>query len=307
MTLSLSALRKINPYIKCFDISMTEGIQSISKYYSIENKKVILNNIMKQYKPKTLEIGALGKDKVYPNMKNSYELYKYANSFYNNNNMTNRLVNKNKCDFYLLVPPTKKYLNIAKNLNIRNISLQTSISDNFQIQKFNQNIKETKENIKDILKTPGSFDNVKLYVSCITNCPIKGNQGNPDNEYIINELYEYFNIDGITNICIVDTCADMKYNNFKHIIDYLGIELNFKFDKLSLQLHINKNNDKNNTNNIDSIIEYAVSNNIYNFDVIIENIENIVNYSFTNNNNKLNNNITYDRLYESLYNYNKYV
>jgi isopropylmalate/homocitrate/citramalate synthase len=312
MTLALSALRKIKPYIRHFDVSMRDGLQSIPRIYTLPEKKIILNNIMKQYNPHALEIGSLVSSKLLPQMNNSYELYNYANTIYNKTCMYNTYSKRNifcnakidnhnninnNCDFYLLVPPTKKYLDIAKKLNIRNVSLTTSITDTFQKKNINQSIKETKKNIKEVLKTPGTFDNVKLYVSCITNCPLTGPQ---DNEYIVNELYEYLNIDGINEVCISDTCGNMKFGNFKHIIDYLSIEMNYNLEKISLHLHINANDDKKDCSNINNIIEYAIENNIYKFDVT--SMENIGGCSITiNDKSKLNSNLTYDRLYESLY------
>ena len=314
MTLALSALRKINPYIRHFDVSMRDGLQSLSKVYTLPEKKIILNKIMKQYQPHALEIGSLVSSKLLPQMNNSYDLYNYANTIYNENWIYNYYSSKSKrnimcdttiennienyCDFYLLVPPTKKYLDMAKKLNIRNVSFITSVSEKFQQKNINQSIKETKENIKEVLKNPKTFDNVKLYVSCITNCPISGKQ---DNEYIINELYEYLHIDGINEVCISDTCGDMRYSNFKHIIDYLSIEMNYNLEQISLHLHINANDDKKNSSNIDDIIEYAIKNNIYKFDVT--SMENIGGCSIViNNKSELYGNLTYDRLYQSLYN-----
>ena len=265
---------------------------------------------MSQYQPHALEIGSIVSAKLLPQMNNSYDLYKYANSIYNENSIYNNYSSKSKrnvfcydnienyCDFYLLVPPTKKYLEIAKNLNIRNISLITSVSEKFQQKNIKQSIKETKQNIEEILKTPGTFDNVKLYVSCISNCPISGEQ---DNEYIINELCDYLTIPGISEVCISDTCGDMRYSNFKHIIDYLSIEMNYNLEKISLHLHINDNDDKKNRDNIDNIIEHAIKNNIYKFDVT--SMENIGGCSIViNDKTKLNSNLSYDRLYQSIYN-----
>jgi len=298
MAKTLPALRRINHYIKHFDVSMSDGLQSIPKKYTLSEKKTILHNIIDTYKPNSLEIGSIISPSVVPQMKHSYELYKYANDFYNpivtKDNTSHNT--SHKCKFYLSVPPTKQYLNNAKTLNVKNISLMTSISDKYQEKYFKQTIEKTKEIIKDTLKTPNTFDNVKLYVSCITNCPIKGKQ---DNEHIINQLYEYLHIDGITEVCLTDTCGNIRYSDFKHIIDYLGIDMNYKLDKLSLHLHCN---DEKKHYTTDKIIEYAIHNNIYKFDV--SNFE----YMYFGNGNvninakEFNNNLTYDRLYEGIYN-----
>jgi isopropylmalate/homocitrate/citramalate synthase len=299
MRLYLSAICKINPYIKTFDITMRDGLQSIPKVYTFNEKKKILHKIMKTYNPESLEIGSIISPRLLPQMKHSYKLYNYANNLYNDNPQNIY----NKCDFYLLVPPTKQYLNIAKTLNIKNISLITSVSNQYQIKNNNQSIKETKNIIKDTLKIPNTFNNVKLYVSCITNCPIKGKQ---DNDYIVNELYDYLHIDGISEVCISDTCGNMRYSDFKHIIDYLNIEMNYKLDKVSIDLHVNHNDEKK-YYLIDNIIEYAINNNIYKFNV--SSFENIYfgNSHITIDVRKFNNNLTYDRLYEGINNYQNYL
>ena len=297
-------MQKLNPIIRKFDITMRNGLQSIPKIYTIDEKKIILNKIMSTYKPKSLEIGSIISPRLVPQMKNSYGLYKYANDMYNYMHNGNGIDNgngngiKNKCDFYLLIPPTYKYLELAKKLKIKNIVLNTSVSNQYQLKNTQQSIQETKDIIKYSLNEPNSFDNVKLYVSCITNCPIKGHQ---DNEHIINELYEYLHIDGITEVCLSDTCGNMRYSDFRHIIDYLNIEMNYKLDKISLDLHVNMAYETK-YYNIDNIIYYAIINKIYKF-----NVSSFENIYFGNGHvsidiSKFNNNLTYDRLYEGLYN-----
>ena len=293
------------PHIRKFDVTMSDGLQSIPKIYTLDEKKIILKKIMNVYKPHSLEIGSIISPKLVPQMKQSYELYNYANNVYNDTKTQtqNKIIKENVCDFYLSVPPTKHYLDIAKKLNIRNISLNTSVSEEFHKQNNNQiSLQDTKKLIKDYVTIPGNFDKVKLYVSCIKNCPIKGKQ---DNEHIINELYEYLHIDGISEVCLTDTCGNMRYSDFIHIIDYLNIEMNYKLEKLSLHLHINQNENKYYTT--DNIIEYAINNNLKKFD--LTSFENIYfgNGIIKVDVKEFNKNLTYDRLYEGIYNNFIYV
>ena len=281
---------KTFPHIKKFDVTMSDGLQSIPKIYTLDEKKVILKKIMNVYKPHSLEIGSIISPKIVPQMKQSYELYNYANKLYNNQKKTKKV---NVCDFYLLVPPTKHYLDISKKLNIRNISLNTSLNTSYQF-----NFQETKNTIKEYLNKSDSFDKVKVYVPCIINNGI--NRRNiQDNEHIVNELYEYLHIDGITEVCLTDTNGTLRYSDFKHIIDYLNIEMNYKLDKLSLHLHIHNNENKYYT--IDNIINYAINHNINKFDLTsFENIyfgNGIINVDVK----QFNNNISYNRLYKSIY------
>ena len=214
MSYLISSLRKAMPYLKFFDVSMRDGLQSLPPTYTLKHKKIMLNRIINTYNPESLEIGSLVSPKVLPQMKDSYELYTYANKYYVHKN------NKYIPNFYLLVPPSKKYLEIANNLNIKNISIMSSVSNKFQEKNVRMTLRETKNNIFKAVNTvkenKNQFDNVKVYLSCITQCPISGKI---DNDLIVNELYDYLQNDGINEVCIADTCGKMLYSDFIHIID----------------------------------------------------------------------------------------
>ena len=187
---------------------------------------------------------------------------------------------------------------MANNLNVKNISIMSCVSNKFQEKNVRLSLLETKNNIINAVNTPislknkNNFNNVKVYMSCISHCPISGKI---DNDVIINELYNYLNIDGITEVCISDTCGTLRYDDFKHIIDYLNIDMKYKLDKVSLHLHCN---DNLNYYTINNIIKYAIQNKIYKFDVSCLDAGGC---SVTMNNNELNNNLTYERFCEALH------
>ena len=290
MSYLISSLRKAMPYLKFFDVSMRDGLQSLPPTYTLKHKKTMLNRIITTYNPESLEIGSLVSPKILPQMKDSYELYTYANKYYVHKN--NKYIPK----FYLLVPPTEKYLEIAKNLNIKNISIMSSVSNKFQEKNVRMSLYETKNNIFKAVNTvkenKNQFDNVKVYLSCITQCPISGKI---DNELIVSEIYDYLQIDGINEVCIADTCGKMLYSDFIHIIDYLSIDMKYNLDKVSLHLHCN---DNLNYYTINNIIKYAIKNKIYKFDVSCVDAGGC---SVTLNNDELHNNLSYERFYKILY------
>lgn len=292
MSYLISSLKKTMPYIKFFDVSMRDGLQSLPPTYTLKHKKIMLNRIITTYNPDALEIGSLVSPKIVPQMKDSYELYKYANKYYVHKN--NIYIPK----FYLLVPPTEKHLEMAKNLNIKNISIMSSVSNKFQEKNVRMSLYETKNNIfkavntSKTLENKNQFDNVKVYLSCITQCPISGKI---DNDLIVNELYDYLQNDGINEVCIADTCGKMLYSDFIHIIDYLNIDMKYNLDKVSLHLHCN---DNLNYYTINNIIKYAIKNKIYKFDVSCLDAGGC---SVTLTNDELHNNLSYERLYKALY------
>ena len=278
--------------LKLFDVSLRDGLQSIPKIYELHEKKRMLSKIIHRYRPHQMEIGSIVSYNVLPQMKNSIELYKYATDKYDIiNSLTNHDIIKDElddniyCDFFLLVPPIKSYINQASINNINNISLITSVSDTFQKKNIHRSIIDTKMILNDSFCNKNEFRNIKLYISCITNCPFEGKK---NNDYIINEIIYYSKIKGINNLCLSDTCVNIKFNDFKYIID--NLLLNINVDILSLHLHVNKENYLE----IDQIIKYAIKNKLYKFDV--SGFENMGGCAVTMQQDKLHGNLHYNDL-----------
>jgi len=304
----MTHLKNILSKLKLFDVSLRDGLQSIPTIYTLHEKKEMLSKIIHQYRPHQMEIGSIVSYNVLPQMKNSIELYKYATCKYATNkydtckyDITNSLtkndcmnydLNNINCDFFLLVPPVKSYINQAVLNDIKNISLITSVSESFQKKNIKRTIIETKNILNDSLCDENQFTNIKLYISCITNCPI---EGNINNDYIINEIIYYSKLKNINNLCLSDTCGDMNFIDFKYIIDNLSIYINF--DNISLHLHVNKENYLN----IEKIIDYAISNKIYKFDVT--GFDNIGGCVVTIDQNKLHGNLQYKDLLNTMQKY----
>ena len=129
---------------------------------------------------------------------------------------------------------------------------------------------------------------VKLYVSCINECPINGKI---NNDFIINRLLQ-LNKMKVDNICLSDTCGTLNITDFEYIVDNCN-ENGLPFKKMSLQLNIKKNRVKE----IEKIIHSALDRRILNFDVVDSEI-------ITNNKNSTNPyNLSYEFYYKSLVKY----
>jgi hydroxymethylglutaryl-CoA lyase len=242
--------------LRLFDVTLRDGLQSVSKIYNLDEKKQILDKIIIK-NPQAIEIGSIVSPKILPQMKNSIELYKYANEY-------NCYVNK-PIDFYMLTPNLKS-LEIASLNKVENFSLITSVSDAFQQKNINKTLVETKCEIRRMMEnietTPGKK---KLYISCINKCPI---QGKINHIRIVDEIiYYYYIYENLDEICLSDTCGTLSYSDFKEII--IGLEKRqISLDKFSLHLHNQgdgTNNNKN--NNVREIVLYAMKKGIYRFDV----------------------------------------
>jgi len=238
--------------LKLFDVTLRDGLQSLKKVYSLAEKSEILRNIIVNRHPSAIEVGSIVSPKILPQMSESIELFHEA-QFIN-------IIIPKPIDLYMLTPNLKS-VNIASDHNITNFSFITSVSNAFQKKNTNKNLTEIKNEIELMMKrvTLIQDSKVKLYISCITDCPISGKI---DNHKIINEiLHYYYTYDEISEICLSDTCGTMEFNNFKTIIDEL-LKRNVDFNKISLHLH-----NQENKQNVKDIIVYGMKSGIYRFDV----------------------------------------
>ncbi len=268
--------------MKLFDVSLRDGLQSLKKIYTLSEKKDLYHKIVQKYKPNNIEIGSVVSPKILPQMNNSIELFKH----------TQMLGAKN---IYMLTPNSNS-VNLALKNDVKNFSLITSVSNEFQIKNINKSLKETKEELEDIfdLLNTSKVENVKLYVSCITECPITGDKGL---KYVCDEIDYYIKkYENLTELCLSDTCGTLGFYKFKSIIDYIVMYYDDTvLDKISLHLH--KNKDKKETYNI---INYAYNNGIKRFDVSC--LENTGGCSVTMNNSSMKANLHYDDINSMLFN-----
>ena len=236
---------------RLFDVSLRDGLQASIKQYDMKFKRNLLHNIISR-DIKDIEIGSLVSPNRLPQMKDSVELFKYAKS-----------IGMEDINYYMLFPNSKKVLQ-GLQMGVQNFSLITSVSDAFQRKNINKTLDETKDDLDCSLKMLTSknnnIKNIKLYVSCINECPIDGKISTTN---IIRELITYYYDYGhITNICLSDTCGTLSPNIFEEMISRLILE-GIDTKKLSLHLHSNDND----RSRIQSIMDISLNNNIKLFDV----------------------------------------
>lgn len=229
--------------IKLFDVSLRDGLQSQKKIYSLDEKKVMLKEIINNYNPDKIEVGSIVSNKVLPQMNNSIELYNYAKNLNNN------------IKYYLLIP-NKKKLKIALDNNVSNMSFISSFSNSFQKKNVKKSLDETKNEIKEINKIlidKNLYEN-KLYLSCFNDCPI---EGNINHYHIIDELLYYSNLESFNELCLSDTTGRLNSQDFKEIINDIKRIINV--NKLSLHLHVNKDDIENTIEIIDTALRVSIS------------------------------------------------
>lgn len=233
-------LQKINPIL--FDVSLRDGIQRANPiHFDTQKKTRLLSTIYKKYKPQKMEIGSFVSPRVLPIMADTNEVLDYANS-----EILDGVI---LTDLYVLVP-NKVGLLSAIYHGARNFSFITSVSNKFQIKNTKRDLDHVKMELREMMRVISALDypcKTKLYVSCISQCPITGII---DPDFIINEIlksYAFTDIESeynrIDEICLSDTMGALDARTFEYIVDGL---IRFGLDKsqISVHLHVNVENAK---------------------------------------------------------------
>ena len=268
---------------------MRDGLQTQSKLYNVKEKYEIYKTIVKKHKPESIEIGSIVNKNILPQLENTIELYKYIES-----------QEYNCCDrpkLYVLTPNTKALEKGLEN-QIINFSFVTSVSDAFQLKNTKKTMIDTRNLINEmvtLIKNSKNKHKIKLYLSCIDECPLSGKV---NLQTIIEEVMYYYSNhkNNIQELCLSDTCGTLTYNRFKIIVNTLLEYYNIEPESLSLHLHVSESNIIQVTN----IINYSLSKNINKFDVSY--FKNMGGCSVTMESDKINGNLTYTHLYTILEN-----
>tara|TARA_B110000285_G_C15134499_1_gene625946 strand:+ start:2038 stop:2787 length:750 start_codon:yes stop_codon:yes gene_type:complete len=217
----------------------------------MKSQRDLLHNIISK-NVKDVEIGTMVSSKTLPQLNDSIELFKYAKS-----------IGMEDIHYYMLFPNSKNVLQ-GVQAGVQNFSLFTSISDAFLRKNIHKTLDEIKDDLDQSLQLLASkkndIENIKLYVSCINECPIEGRLSTTN---IIHELITYYyEYDNITNICLSDTCGTLSPSILEEIIHRIKLE-GIDIGKISLHIHSN-DNDKN---RLQSILDISLNNDIQKFDI----------------------------------------
>ena len=285
----LDRYNKINPIL--FDTTLRDGIQNANpEHFSTESKKNILNNILNNYTPQTIEIGSLTNPKILPIMNDTLLLHHYSQNVVNENIKENENHYWKNVKIMVLVPTITKLLFALEN-KVRHFSFITSVSNEFQLKNTNSSLEKTKANFHlmfDVLKREPDYKNMykKLYISC---------SGKIDNHSIINEICYYYCNFEFDEICISDTMGELTYENFVYILDNC-IKLGIPRTLFSIHLHVSKQN----IHNTECILFYCFENSINKFDVSLLDTGGC---SVTMSSHELKSNLTYDLFFQILLKY----
>jgi len=284
-----------------FDVTLRDGLQTLSKeeqqLFSTDKKIKIYNDLIIQHSPKNIEIGSCVNEKIFPIFNDTESLFEYANKI-----KCYEIINN-----YVLVP-NLNYLQNALKIGVKNFSLITSVSNEFQMKNTRMSISQNEEHIANMLAylydysnykldNDNVFDykqyNVKLYVSCINECPVLDKK--LDNMYIVNTLERLSKFNIINKICLSDTCGTLTPEDFINILRICkkhGIDIS----KFSLHLHVKPERE----HIAEELVFIALDNGINEFDVSELSSGGC---SITMDSNKIAPNMNYEQYYRFLTNY----
>lgn len=283
--------------VRPFDVTLRDGLQSLTVdeqlNFTTDLKKQLYNEIIEKYNPKNIEIGSCVNTKILPIFKDTEDLFKNIND------------NKKK---YILVPNQEQLMNALK-IGATNFSFITSISNSFQIKNTKMNKEENLINLNSMIHLLDDYTNfkidienaeviemftnynIKLYVSCINECPI---EGKISNDIIVSDLHQLSGMK-FDKICLSDTCGTLTNNDFDEIIGKL-YEIGANINKFTLHLHVNPDRE----DEVQEIFHTALDYGIEEFDVSYLKTGGC---SVTMDKNKISPNMNYEQYYKFLTNY----
>lgn len=272
--------------VKPFDVTLRDGLQSLTNEeqlaFKTDDKKFLYNYITQNYHVKNLEIGSCVNNKILPIFNDTEELFNYT-----------KLKNKN-INNYILVPNYEQLLN-AIQIGAKNFSFITSVSNSFQMKNTKMTIEQSYNEIHNMMvfldDSPLKDYNIKLYVSCISKCPI---EGNIKINTIVNNLVKLHKLRP-DKLCLSDTCGELQPVQLYNIIQ--GLIFNkLDLSRFSLHLHVKPERELE----VEKLFHLALDHGINEFDVSYLKSGGC---SLTMDKNKIAPNMSYDQYYKFLTTY----
>lgn len=247
--------------VTAFDVTLRDGLQGLSKEEQTNIKSIdkinLYLNIKQKYNPPNMEIGSIVSNKLFPVFEDSAQLFNYIEQL-----QIEELSQENNYKFtnnYILIPNETKFKEVNKFIGLNHFSFITSVSESFQMKNTKMSLNESFQQINRMVKQVKNNNNkVKVYVSCINECPIEGKIP------ILNIVSELFALStlNIDMICLSDTCGTLTHKDFIDIIENTkNVGINPK--KLSLHLHVSPERE----HEVEKIFHAAINYGIAEFDV----------------------------------------
>ena len=260
--------------IKIYEMFMRDGLQSLPKVYTLDNKKNFIDNLIK-CNITNIEFGSTTSPKLLPQMDNSYKLWNYLEELKLNN----------KYNLTMLIS-NNKGLKESINCNIKSFGLLCSVSDSFGMGNLKKNADKSFEDMIEqyLIIINNNINNSNINNSNINNfhirfylsCSFGTFKESLNNEYIerlkkyvfkiydisINNNLSHENID----IVLCDTMGILTTHSLNNILNEIIENSNLKDIEKYISLHLHT------TNQFHSFIDTALNYNINKYDSSVLNI-----------------------------------
>jgi hydroxymethylglutaryl-CoA lyase len=272
--------------VRHFDVTLRDGLQGLSNEeqnnLKLIDKSKLYYYIKQNYEPINMEIGSIVSNKILPVFQDSDSLYNYIEYFQLNQY-------KPKTKNFILIPNEKCFNKIDKFIGLNCFSFITSVSESFQMKNTNMSLDTTFKQLNNMILSKQENHTIKLYVSCINECPI---EGKIDNNIVIEKIFKYQELKPDI-LCLSDTCGTLTKEDLTYIINKITQK---HYNNLSLHLHVKPGRE----DEVEQIIHTALDLGITCFDVSALKSGGC---SVTMNKSELLQNLSYELYYKSLTTY----
>ena len=219
---------KLSESFRIYDCTMRHVLKNISGPWPVSYMCNVITCLLRKNKPTSLEIGALtNKSNTKSQLSRAKDLINYCNSDYVES------LGYNSKDFYLMIPPKRRFFSEAANIGVRNISVITSVSNDYQKKNYGKNIAQTHSMITSALQD-NYFNSAKVYMTCISRCPISGK--NISVKDAADHIASYAVNDQVDQVTINDTVGTMPWWRMYSILDILR-DYHIPLEKIGVQLN----------------------------------------------------------------------
>ena len=251
--------------IYIYEMFMRDGLQSLHKVYTLDNKKYFIDNLIK-CNITNIEFGSTTSPKLLPQMDNSYKLWNYLEELKLNNkyNLTMLISNNNG-------------LKESMNCNIKSFGLLCSVSDTFGISNLKKNADKSFEDMmKQYSIAIENRNNKHIHIRFYLSCSFGTYLEDFDVEYTmrltkyVTQIYNKITNDGLTHknidIVLCDTMGILTIEILNRILNEIIENSDLKDIEKYISLHLHT------TNKFHSFIDASLNYNINKFDSSVLNI-----------------------------------
>ncbi len=259
-----------NKKISIYEMFMRDGLQSLPKIYSLDDKIKFIE-IIKSLNIKNIEIGSIVSNKLLPQMNETIELWNVIKEKYDNEEYFSEEKYNNEEYFleekYTVLLIDSKKIDNAIQSGITSYSFVFSLCDTFGMKNLRNNYENSFELAMDNMKyiynnLKNRFLHFRIYISCFCGSAFTMCNDNLIIDRIRMSIYQLlffskkYNIDYSNfDIVLCDTFGVLNEENFIKILDTINDLSPDIFKYISLHLHSNEDFYKN----IDIALNYNIS------------------------------------------------